>query len=156
MQSTRKILSLDLGRKMGWAVRRKNGDIHSGMQHFKQDRFSGGGMAFLNFRVWLDTFNQADKIEIMVFEEVRRHLGTDAAHLYGAFMGQATAWAEEHKIPYLGVPVGTIKRHITGKGNASKEEVIRSVVGRGYAPMDDNEADALALLLYAIDEKIGG
>jgi Holliday junction resolvasome RuvABC endonuclease subunit len=71
-------------------------------------------------------------------------------------MGQLEAWAEHKKIPYAGVPVGTIKKHVTGKGNVSKEEVIRAVMDRGYTPMDDNEADALALLLWAIEAGPGG
>jgi hypothetical protein len=32
--------------------------------------------------------------------------------------GHADAWAELRGVPYQGVPVGTIKRHFTGKGNA--------------------------------------
>ena len=40
----------------------------------------------------------------------------------------------------------TIKRHATGKGNASKDMVIASMRARGHTPADDNEADALALL----------
>lgn len=40
----------------------------------------------------------------------------------------------------------TIKRFITGKGNASKSEVIEAVKGKGFIPQDDNEADALALM----------
>ena len=55
------------------------------------------------------------------------------------------------EIPYQGVPVGTIKRHITGKGNADKQEVIAAVRERGFSPADDNEADAIALLLWAIE-----
>ena len=58
-------------------------------------------------------------------------------------------------IPYRGVPVGTIKRHVTGKGNAPKQAVIEAVRARGFAPADDNEADAIALLLWAIDTRVG-
>ena len=61
-----------------------------------------------------------------------------------------TAWCEANRIPYQGVPVGTIKRHITGKGNADKQAVIDAVRKLGFAPADDNEADALALLNWAI------
>ena len=43
-------------------------------------------------------------------EEVRRHAGTDAAHVYGGLMATLTAWAELRGVPYEGVPVGTIKR----------------------------------------------
>jgi Holliday junction resolvasome RuvABC endonuclease subunit len=92
-----------------------------------------------------------DGIDAVYFEEVRRHLGVDAAHAYGGFMAHLTAWCEHHQIPYQGVPVGTIKKHATGKGNAGKDEMIAAAKARGNAPVDDNEADALALLHYAID-----
>ncbi len=87
----------------------------------------------------------------MYFEEVRRHLGTDAAHCYGGFLAVLSAWCEENNIPYQGVNVKTIKRFITGKGNASKSEVIESVKEKGFSPRDDNEADALALMFYIMD-----
>jgi Holliday junction resolvasome RuvABC endonuclease subunit len=87
----------------------------------------------------------------VVFEEVRRHVGVDAAHAYGGFMGQLMAWCEHHQIPYQGVPVGTIKKHATGKGNASKDEMVASVRARGHNPADDNEADAIALLYLTRD-----
>jgi hypothetical protein len=54
------------------------------------------------------------------------------------------------------VPVATIKRHATGKGNAPKEDVIRAVRAQGFLPKDGNEADALALLAWAIANEIGG
>ena len=55
-----------------------------------------------------------------------------------------------------GVPVGTIKRHVTGKGNADKQAVIDAVRKLGFAPADDNEADALALLHWATANRVGG
>ncbi|GAB4112596.1 MAG: hypothetical protein Fur0019_19060 [Tibeticola sp.] len=54
--------------------------------------------------------------------------------------------------PVQGVPVGTIKKHATGRGNAGKDQVIIAVRSRGHAPVDDNEADALALLHWAIQD----
>ncbi|MBM4211993.1 MAG: crossover junction endodeoxyribonuclease RuvC, partial [Gammaproteobacteria bacterium] len=57
----------------------------------------------------------------------------------------------DQTIPYQGVSVGTIKRHISGKGNASKEEIITAIKAKGFNPVDDNEADSLALLLWAQD-----
>jgi Holliday junction resolvasome RuvABC endonuclease subunit len=49
------------------------------------------------------------------------------------------------------VPVGTIKRHATGRGNADKDAVIAAVRALGFNPEDDNEADALALLDWALE-----
>ena len=80
----------------------------------------------------------------------------DAAHAFGGYLAHLTAWAEANKIPYQGVPVGTIKRHIAGKGNADKQAVIDAIRQLGFQPADDNEADALALLNWAIAQGIGG
>ncbi|MDO9053394.1 MAG: hypothetical protein Q7U37_05630 [Gallionella sp.] len=149
MQNT--ILALDLGTTTGWALMTRDGSITSGTESFKPHRFEGGGMRFLRFKRWLTEIKQtSDSIDAVYFEEVRRHLGVDAAHAYGGFMAHLTAWCEHHQIPYQGVPVGTIKKHATGKGNASKDEMIAAAKVRGHSPADDNEADALALLHYAL------
>ena len=145
------ILALDLGTTTGWALRGSDGSVTSGSESFRPQRFEGGGMRFLRFKRWLTELKAvADGIDALHFEEVRRHVSTDAAHAYGGFLATLTAWCEHHQIPYQGVPVGTIKKHATGKGNAGKEDVIAAVRARGHAPSDDNEADALALLHWAI------
>src|SRR3546814_5855938 len=68
-----------------------------------------------------------------------------AAHAYGGFMAQLTAWCEEHGVPYSGVLVGEIKKFATSKGNASKGEMIAATQEWGYSPADDNEEDAIAI-----------
>jgi Holliday junction resolvasome RuvABC endonuclease subunit len=109
-------------------------------------------MRFLRFRGWLaEIANLSGGITRLVFEEVRAHAGTDAAHLYGGWLAHLAAWCEEACIPYQGVPVGTIKRYATGKGNADKAKMIAAIEARGFCPADDNEADAIALLLWATD-----
>ncbi|MFZ1413258.1 MAG: hypothetical protein WAS73_01580 [Defluviicoccus sp.] len=151
------ILALDLGQRTGWAVRSRDGAIASGVQEFRPGRFEGGGMIWLRFRAWLQEIDETSGgVGVVVFEEVRRHLGTAAAHAFGGYLAHLTAWAEANRIPYQGVPVGTIKRHIAGKGNADKAAVIAAVKALGFAPTDDNEADALALLDWAIAHGIGG
>ncbi len=150
------ILALDLGQRTGWAIRSRDGAIASGVQEFRPGRFEGGGMNWLRFRTWLEEIDQTSGgVGVVVFEEVRRHLGTAAAHIFGGYLAHLTAWAEANRIPYQGVPVGTIKRHIAGKGNADKQAVIDAVRRLGFAPADDNEADALALLNWAIAHGVG-
>ena len=154
---TTTILALDLGTTTGWALRTPDGAITSGTQSFRPQRFEGGGMRFLRFKRWLTELKaHADGIDSLHFEEVRRHVSTDAAHAYGGFLATLTSWCEHHQIPYQGVPVGTIKKHATGKGNASKDEMITAMRRLGHVPTDDNEADALAILHWAsqsIDER---
>ena len=159
------ILALDLGTTTGWALRSANGPVAHGFVSFKSQRFEGGGMRYLRFGRWLadmlalsgqqsglQTGSQTNLTGIgaVYFEEVRRHLGVDAAHVYGGLLATLTAWCEHYQIPYQGVPVGTIKRHATGKGNAGKAEVIAAMKALGHPVTDDNEADALALLHWAL------
>jgi hypothetical protein len=146
------VLALDLGTATGWAMRLADGAVHSGTVSFRPSRYDGGGMRYLRFRSWLDRLHgDSGGLGAVHFEEVRRHAATDAAHLYGGFLATLTAWCEQRDIAYQGVPVGTIKRFIAGKGNADKAAVIAAVRARGYRPADDNEADAIAILLWAIE-----
>lgn len=146
------ILALDLGTTTGWAVRTGRCRILHGTAEFRCSRFEGGGMRYLRFGKWLDqTLEVAGGIDAVHFEEIRRHLGTDASHVYGGLLATLTSWCEENVIAYQGVPVGTIKRFATGKGNAGKQAMIAAIRARGFEPADDNEADAIAVLLWALD-----
>ena len=150
------VLALDLGTTTGWALRTEDGRVTSGTVTFKPSRFEGGGMRYLRFNSWLsEVARHSSGLARIVFEEVRRHAGTDAAHIYGGFLAHLAAWCEERSIAYEGVPVGTIKRHATGKGNADKAAMVAAVRARGFSPADDNEADAIAILLWAIETKGG-
>lgn len=118
--TTTTILALDLGTHTGWALTARDGRITSGTQSFKPQRFEGGGMRYLRFKRWLAEIKQcSDGIDAVFMEEVRRHAGVDAAHAYGGFLATLTSWCEHHQIPYQGVPVGTIKKFATGRGNAA-------------------------------------
>ncbi|WP_085440286.1 hypothetical protein [Magnetofaba australis] len=149
------VLALDLGGQTGWALRQPDGTITSGTVTFKPGRFEGGGMAWLRFKHWLDEVaGFAAPLERVYFEEVRRHIGTLACQVYGGFLAHLTAWSEANGVAYQGVPVGTIKKHATGKGNASKAQVIHAMKRLGHTPADDNEADALALLHWVIAQEV--
>jgi hypothetical protein len=152
----RTILALDLGTTTGWALRSQDGLITSGTVSLRPGRFDGGGMRYLRFANWLAELERlSGPISAIWFEEVRRHAGTDAAHVYGGLMATLTAWGEMRCVPYQGVAVGTIKRHATGKGNASKQDMVAAARARGFSPADDNEADAIAILLWAIETNGG-
>ena len=150
------VLALDLGTTTGWALRGQDGGITSGTMSFKPSRFEGGGMRFLRFRGWLaEVAALSGGITRIAFEEVRRHVSTDSSHAYGGFLATLTAWCEQESIPYEGVPVGTIKRFATGRGNADKAAMISAMRARGFAPADDNEADAIAILLWLTNSQGG-
>ena len=98
------ILALDLGTQTGWSFLHQ-GTITSGTLTFKNDRYQGGGMRYLRFSKWLDDIQSlaGGILSEVYFEEVRRHLGVDAAHVYGGFLATLTGWCEREGIPYEGV-----------------------------------------------------
>ena len=135
----KKALCLDLGTTTGWALANWHGLIQpcpriaSGTMSFKPQRFEGGGMRYLRFSQWLNEI-KTHEFDAVFYEEVRRHSAVDAAHVYGGLMATLTAWCEDSSVPYTGVPVGTIKKHFTGKGNAGKPLMMATAKARGYAP----------------------
>lgn len=147
-----KIAAFDLGTKVGFAVC-DGSTRYSGSQNLAAKKHENWAARFERFRNLLDSLGGNFPPDRVVYEEVRAHSGTDAAHVYGAFMAELHKWCNERGIPLVGVPVGTIKKFATGKGNASKMEVLMAVEKRwGVLPQDDNEADAIALLEYARSE----
>jgi Holliday junction resolvasome RuvABC endonuclease subunit len=84
-----------------------------------------------------------------------------AAELLGGFKITLTTWCEEHEVPAVGYPIGTIKKHATGKGNAGKPAMIAAAnkhFGVELDPSDyeqtgaDNIADAMWICDMAINQ----
>ena len=146
------ILALDLGIRTGVALCPAAGTIMSATWDFRPKRFEGAGMRFIYFRDKLHFLHRAQPLTRIYFEEVRRHAGTTAAHVYGGFKGQLEAWCEENAVPYASIPVGEIKKFWTGKGNASKDMMVASARERGFDPASEDEADALAILHCAMSK----
>lgn len=147
------ILGIDPGTHCGWCVLRGDGRIDSGTWSLKGGRFEGGGMRFVRLRRYLTDLLTLFQPDLVVFEEVHGHKGTDAAHIYGGIVAVITEECESRKIPYHGVPVQTAKRRATGKGNANKEAMMGAarIEWPGWEG-DDNEADARWIAMTAKDE----
>jgi hypothetical protein len=146
------LLAIDLGGTTGWA-RWDDGEVTSGSIPLSKKsgrRFEGPGMKFVRFSRWLNT---QPTIDVVAFEEVHRHRGTAAAHAYGGYLSHLTAFCEIQSpvIPYEGVGVGDIKKRATGNGSATKEMMIAACSKLGVTPADDNEADALWLLVLMVE-----
>jgi len=138
------ILGIDPGTKCGWALLRDGERVASGVWDLRSRRHEGGGMRYLRARRYLEEVLGDHQVDAAAYEEVRRHAGTSAAHVYGGIVGQLTAVCEDQKTPYRGIPVGTVKKLAAGKGNASKPAMVAAARERwSHEPEDDNEADAL-------------
>lgn len=143
------ILAIDPGTNCGWCLREASGRMTSGVWDLAPKRHEGAGMRLIRLRTYLAEIAKAGLPAMVAYEEVRRHAGTTAAHVYGEIVGKIREWCEDNKVPYVGVPVATVKRTATGKGNADKEAMIDAALRKwprtndcDFQRYDDNEADA--------------
>lgn len=147
-------LALDLGTATGFAVTPNNGGVTIiGTWGFKPSRHESEGVRYLRFQQELAKLHTATPLTRVFYEAVERHVGTIAAHVYGGLRGVLVAFCVDKGIPYEGVPVGTIKKFWAGKGNAKKDAMIAEAVKRGHEVDNDNEADAIALLMWSLAER---
>ena len=146
------LLALDLGTSMGFAIF-KEGKFISGTKKLGtyKERF---GARFHEFRKWLLNIIEKHKIESVYFERVYGHKGVEASHCYGGFMYTLASVCFQQNIPCVSFSVQAIKKFMTEKSNASKEEMISAVKCKGFNPETDDEADAIAIMLLALKETI--
>lgn len=149
-----RILGIDPGTKCGWAVLEGNTVMASGVWHLAPKRHEGGGMRYVRLRVYLEDIAGL-QVDAVAYEEVRRHMGVDAAHVYGGIVAVVQSWCEQGQLPYQAIPVGTIKKLATGKGNANKDAMVEAANARfGIGTTSDDEADAV-FVAVALQREIG-
>lgn len=147
------ILALDLGTKLGWAVRARDGAVWHGTEVFTPRKSWTPGQRWLRARSFVTDLVVRHQVHAIAYEDVKRHVGTDAAHAYGAFLCLVQMVADSHRAALMPVGVGTIKKHWTGKGNADKDAMLAQARARGFRPDSDNDADALAILHWAVAQE---
>lgn len=146
-------LSLDLGTKTGFSVFEFD-DVEvkifkSGTKNFSQPTGAHPGRRFVCFRDWLIRIIVENNIKTIYYEQVYGHTGIQASHVYGGFLYHMAAICDDLHIPIFGIGVCTIKKIATGNGHATKDEVIQAVKKLNFNPIDDNEADAIAIAITA-------
>jgi len=140
-------VGLDLATSTGWAVLGANGEhLASGTWTLAQ-RGDSYGARWLRLRArlreTLDAFGDDDAAVGYEFVE-QTHESRPAAIVYGGLVSAMTTLLDERGVPYVAQKVGDVKRHATGKGNASKDAVVAAAVERwDFEPSSHDEADAL-------------
>ena len=142
------ILALDCASKTGWAYKGP-GQIVYGVQDFTKRRGESNGMVYLKLVGWLEkNFCDAN----VIYYEQPHQRGGGTSLLIG-MVSHVESWATSHGIEFTAVHTGTLKKGTVGKGNASKDDMMDWFREQtGHDPQDDNEADAYALLRFAMDE----
>ena len=167
------ILALDPATKTGWALhttrfllslrddedKQPIHEVTSGTWDLankkKRDEFEPD----LRFSVMysnLEALAKKHGLQAIYYEHVMHHVSSQNAHIYGGLLGIIHLVATAYGIPVIGAKPTEIKKHMTGRGGASKVEMIHAAKQKlGRDVVDDNEADALALLDLALTRDYG-
>ena len=145
------VLSLDLATKTGWALFDQQ-RITFGSTDFSLKRGESPGMRFLRCRAWLRDMKKLNpNIELIAYEQPHQRGGHPTQVAMG-LMSEVLAFAARANIETTAVHSMTLKKWATGKGNASKKEMIKEVKSRGYDVTTDDEADAVLMLQYVLED----
>lgn len=152
------ILALDLGTKTGYALRRRDGRIAHGTQDFTPRKSWSEGQKWARYRAWLTETIREGQVHQVVYELVIRHEVKgrplwDAAHAYGAFQAITHMVCDSFNVDAIGVNLATVKKSFTGSGRAKKADMVAEANARGFRPESDNDADALAILHWAVAQE---
>lgn len=151
------LLAVDPGSRLGWALS-LDGTVESGVEDFSLRRGESPGARFLRFRRWLvDVSELATRttgrpIELITYEQPHHRGGhaTEVAHGFSTRLQEHAAGTEGCEC--VSIHTATAKKWATGKGNAGKPEMIAAARKRwGLEPQDDNHADALCILAWALE-----
>lgn len=141
------ILALDTGHKTGWALFDEHGLIKSGVMEIDN---TYDGKCFADFEQSLAILlTDSNPSKVVLEKPVFR--GANTRRLWG-FVSIVQMMAHKRNLIYNEENIVSIKKFITGKGNAKKKDVMKSIENKGYNFADDNEADAIALALYAFEK----
>jgi hypothetical protein len=168
-----RLLALDIGTNTGWALS-DNGEITSGTKKLltakeqakqKQDKLDR--CCDVRFRRLKEFIASFGKLDALAFEDVQFLSTQLQAQLWAGLRTTVILNFPETRV--LCLPVGSLKKFATGSGNAKKEQMLGALLVRhpdhfegrmerggvtvyekkNNRPVDDNEADAFHLLIWA-------
>jgi Holliday junction resolvasome RuvABC endonuclease subunit len=139
-----RVIGIDPGMSTGWAYTTDNGMVIAGTWSLKEEDNHPLVVLFRNICNLIDDVNP----ELVCYEEpVARGM---AAKSLNRQMGVIILACEVCATPHYPVNPGTLKKHATGKGNATKEEMAEALWGKREDYQDDHNAvDAHWLADYA-------
>jgi len=170
MTGKARILFLDLGTKTGWAYKLGDG-IESGVQDFSLKRGESKGMLYHYFRRWLENMvlkmpktpdgmtriikdgkfcEPIPCFDIICYEQTHNRGGA-ATETAAGLATRVQEFCAVNGPNHAVVHSTTLKKFWTGAGNAGKPDMIAKCEDLGFCPLDDNEADAIAGLHWALD-----
>lgn len=151
-----RILALDLATRTGWAVWTGTART-SGVRDFSIGAREPRGILYQKFDEWLVEMLNPEP-DLVVYEDPGHVRSRPAAAVLYGFVTRLWQAVDRRRIARQEVQIQRLKKWATGSGRADKAAMIGAVCARFYpathspeeaCPLDDNEADAIALLEYA-------
>lgn len=145
------ILALDIATSCGWAT----SVGQSGVWDLSVKKDESNDMRLFRFRSHLEYTHRDIGVELVAYEQVM-FKGPNAQRamiVQSELQGVLKLWCKDNGISFKPYTSSAIKKHLTGMGKASKEEMINAAMKRWKKPItSDDEADALGLLSLAMEE----
>jgi len=140
------ILGIDPGTRCGFAIGYAGEPPTSGTWDLSVPRGDSPGVRYLRLRAQLNSALKAyPDLKLIVFEKSFQR-GRAAQEIALGWVAHIQAWCAEHGIEHRGVWASTLKKSATGKGTASKTDMVhRAAQVLGRAVESDDEADAVLL-----------
>lgn len=143
---TGRALALDLASRYGFAAETPQGVDHGSLRIGREGMDMGERLH--RFEVHFTRFLVPRYRPTEVLIEAPWVSGDDSAtHFLLGLVGVARMLCARHGLPTRTIAVPDLREKLTGIRGGTKEMCERVVRGCGFTPVDDNAADALALLL---------
>lgn len=141
------ILVIDQAAHSGWAYGSGCVEVWGGVV------FDGAlGKRLFDFHDWAGSLIEKWQPDFIAHEGPLHRGRAATMHGYG-YIGIIHMLAYEHTIGVIEGPRATeVKQWMTGDRSASKETMVEAVMSAGCMVNDDNDADAIALLMYLQDK----
>lgn len=141
-----KILALDIATTSGYAT----SAIESGTFNCSFKKGESGSIRLLRFRNKVTELLDLIKPDVVAYERSAGR-NTHSIKTQSEMIGVLTLMLEDRNIQYASYSPSEVKKFFTGKGNASKEDMIKTAKKKypEIEIIDDNHSDALAILELA-------
>lgn len=154
------LLALDPGTRCGWAVAEGGQIVNSGTWLLAPPRGASPGVRYLLLLARMDEVLFAYPKLSLVVAEAAHHRGGAATEYAAGVITHAQSWCardyndatRKQTIEFLTLHSAKVKKLATGKGNASKEEMMAAALREWGRDYDSDEADARWIAKAAVYE----
>ena len=148
------ILAIDAATVTGWALGHTSARPRLETLDMSSFKDRGRGYRFELMRVWLNKMLDKHNVDLIAFEApiLTKFSNINMTRNQQGLTAIIESVAVCRKIEYIDFPPASVKKALSFTGRAKKDQMMRAAKGRGFKPMNDNEADAAGVWLCALEQ----